>query len=114
MQGQDHRQRPSVREMREERLKKYVNGMIAYEAGEAVMVSLGRDGQANRDYKGIILSGPHKEAGVAGPFHRVLVEGLGELNITNRAIERATRREPWCPFCKQRHEGGDTCLGHHP
>jgi hypothetical protein len=23
-------------------------------------------------------------------------------------------REPYCPFCKIRHEGGDVCMGHHP
>jgi hypothetical protein len=23
-------------------------------------------------------------------------------------------REPYCPFCKIRHAGGDTCMGHHP
>lgn len=22
--------------------------------------------------------------------------------------------EPYCPFCKKRHAGGDTCMGHHP
>jgi hypothetical protein len=21
---------------------------------------------------------------------------------------------PWCPFCKKNHDGGDTCMGHHP
>ena len=23
-------------------------------------------------------------------------------------------KEPWCPFCKKAHPGGNTCLGHHP
>lgn len=22
--------------------------------------------------------------------------------------------EPYCPFCRKRHVGGDTCLGHYP
>jgi hypothetical protein len=30
------------------------------------------------------------------------------------ARERATGEEPYCPFCRTRHEGGDTCMGHHP
>lgn len=22
--------------------------------------------------------------------------------------------QPFCPFCKKNHAGGDTCMGHHP
>lgn len=28
--------------------------------------------------------------------------------------DAATTPLPYCPFCKKRHVGGDTCLGHHP
>lgn len=24
------------------------------------------------------------------------------------------QKQPWCTFCKKHHEGGDTCMGHHP
>lgn len=29
-------------------------------------------------------------------------------------IKGQSSGEPYCPFCKKHHPGGDTCMGHHP
>jgi hypothetical protein len=36
-----------------------------------------------------------------------------QLAKAEKEIERLAK-EPWCPFCKKHHVGGDACLGHFP
>lgn len=67
-----------------------VNGMKVYRVGDRVEVSLGDDNR-RFDHVGRIISGPHKEIGIAGPFHKVDVRGLGVLPVTNRFIRAAPR-----------------------
>jgi hypothetical protein len=48
-------------------------------------------------------------------FTKGLIDVL-PITMVQAAIAKAEGREqePYCPFCKTSHPGGDTCMGHHP
>jgi hypothetical protein len=67
-----------------------------------------------------------KNADLLAALHLIadITEGSGTVNslphlakIARAAIAKAEGRdgqEPYCPFCKRSHPGGDICMGHHP
>lgn len=42
-----------------------------------------------------------------------LIEGP-PWRITEAGRKAVDGAPAWCPFCKKRHVGGSTCMGHHP
>lgn len=60
-------------------------------------------------------------------LHEYTIIGIAELeSLRARALSPSpgqtegsrapshTEEQPYCPFCKKPHVGGDTCLGHYP